>query len=141
MTVRHWTEDELIAHIYGVGPEDGHLRHCLKCAERLQAMQTAQSVHHSVTSPSIGSDFLAAQRRKIYERLSVPGRRLLIRRFAPPVAASLVLGAGLLLFDRHHSSVEYAVKATDTQLVEEVGDLATNPEPAPVEPLRALFDE
>ena len=28
---RHWTEDDFIAKVYGLGPEDGHLEGCAAC--------------------------------------------------------------------------------------------------------------
>jgi anti-sigma factor RsiW len=144
MTARHWTEDELLAHLYGIGPENGHIEACSECARRLQSMQEARSLSEAAGINSIepSFEFLAAQRRRIYQRLSKPPQYALVRRFAPAIAASLAIAGGLLLFEEQHSnSSRPVVKPADTELVEDVGRTAMNPEPAPLAPLQALFEE
>jgi hypothetical protein len=143
MTAKHWTEEELVAHLYGIGPEDGHISKCAECSERLQTMQSARSQCESLYNDAdqVSFDFLAAQRRRIYERISQPRGRERMRRFAPALAASLVLAGGLFLYDQQHDQSAVLVKPSDNQLVEDVGRVAMNPEPAPVAPLRALFEE
>ena len=143
MTSRHWTEDELVAHLYGVGPTDGHLEVCNECSNRVHAMEETRFARELSSAGSIdpGFDFLAAQRRRIYQRISNPSRHA-IWRLAPAVAASLVLALGLFLFEQQHNGGTGAtVRPTDAQLVEFVGGVAANPEPAPVAPLQALFQE
>jgi anti-sigma factor RsiW len=143
MTARHWTEEELIAHLYGVGPDEGHLDGCTECAARLNRMQRERRAHEAQHNPQdeVSFEFLAAQRRQIYNRLSRPASSLL-RRLAPAIAASLVLAGGLLFIQtQHQQEGPVQVKASDTQLVEDVGWMATNSEPAPTAPLRALFED
>ena len=145
MTAKHWTEEELLAHLYGIGPDDDHIRHCADCAFRLESMQARRRAYEARYSDGdeVGFEFLAAQRRRIYERISSErserGRRF-VRRFAPALAASLVVAGGLMFYEQQRRS-ETVVKCSDTQLVEDVGQMAMNPEPAPVAPLRALFVE
>ncbi|MGA8596115.1 MAG: hypothetical protein WB676_15465 [Bryobacteraceae bacterium] len=144
MTARHWTEDELVAHLYGVGPADGHIEECGECSSRLQSMQDARALSEAAAASSIqpSFEFLAAQRRRIYQRLSKPAQFGFVRRFAPAVAASLAIAGGLLFFEQQHSDVSRPmVKPADTELVEDVGRTAMNPEPAPLAPLQALFEE
>jgi hypothetical protein len=87
-------------------------------------------------------DFLSAQRRRIYQHISNPQRHSLVWRVAPALAASLVLVLGLLLFNQQRDrDAKVVARPTDAQLVEYVGGAATNPEPAPVAPLQALFQE
>lgn len=144
MTARHWTEDELLAHLYGIGPEDGHVSFCKECAERLRLMEESR-LFHEASSASVlepGFDFLTGQRRRIYQRISNPARHSMIWRLAPAVAASLVLALGLLLFNQQHArNAKLASRPTDAQLVDYVGGAATDPEPAPVAPIQALFQE
>jgi hypothetical protein len=64
-----------------------------------------------------------------------------MRRFAPALAASLVIAGGLFFYEQEQTNQRPAVKVSDTQLVEDVGQIAMNPEPAPVAPLEALFEE
>jgi hypothetical protein len=143
MTARHWTEEELLAHLYGVGPENGHLSSCSECGSRLNQMRLAWRTHEACynSRDDVSFEFLAAQRRQIYSRMSQPGTRL-IRRLAPALAASVVLAGGLVFMEtqsRHESALQ--VKASDTQLVEDVGRMAMDSEPAPTAPLQALFED
>jgi hypothetical protein len=143
MTAKHWTEEELLAHLYGVGPEDGHLSDCSECGSRLNRMRLARHTRETCynTQDDVSFEFLAAQRRQIYGRMSQPGATL-IRRLAPVLAASVVLAGGLVFMEtqgRHESPVQ--VKASDTQLVEDVGRMAMDPEPSPTAPLQALFED
>lgn len=143
MAARHWTDEDLLAHLYGVGPEDDHLEQCRGCAERLNAMRAMRRAHEAgyTAEDEVSFEFLASQRRQIYRRISEPPPKL-IRRLAPAFAASLVVAGSLVLMqmqERHENAVH--VKAFDTQLVEDVGSIATNPEPAPTAPLQALFED
>jgi hypothetical protein len=142
-TARHWTEDELLAHLYGIGPEDGHIESCAECASRLRVMEETRSLHEGAAADSIepGFDFLAAQRRNIYQRIAKP-RHSLLWRFGPALTASLVLVLGLAIVDSQRQSQKVNAPAlTDTQLVEYVGSAAMDPEPAPVAPIEGLFQE
>jgi hypothetical protein len=143
MTAKHWTEQELIAHLYAVGPDGSHIEDCAECSARLERMRNARRGYESLYdgSSQVNHEFLAAQRRRIYARLSQslnPGR---MRRFAPALAASLVIAGGLFFYEQEQTNQRPAVKISDTQLVEDVGQIAMNPEPAPVAPLEALFEE
>lgn len=142
-TLRHWTEDELLAHLYGIGPENGHIENCRECADRVRAMEQARVTHESaaadVSEPTF--EFLAAQRRRIYQRIAAP-RHSLLWRFGPALAASLVLVLGLAIVDSERQNRHASAPApTDTQLVEYVGSAAMNSEPAPVAPIEGLFQE
>ena len=64
----HWTDEQLIDHLYGVGPADGHLDQCELCRDRLTALEVRRQ-QVSMAEP-VSDDFLAAQRRAIYARLS-----------------------------------------------------------------------
>jgi hypothetical protein len=144
MTARHWTEDELIAHLYGIGPEDGHIKECSDCSSRLRSMQDARGLSEAAATEAIepSFEFLAAQRRRIYERLSKPARSTFAWRYASAVATTLAIAGGVLFFEQQHgNNSRPMVKPADTQLVEDVGRVAMNPEPAPLAPLQALFEE
>ena len=43
----HWTDDQLIAHLYGVGPDDGHLHDCRDCQSRLSVIEGRQKALRS----------------------------------------------------------------------------------------------
>jgi hypothetical protein len=142
-TAKHWTEHELLAHLYGIGPDNGHIENCSECAGRLRFMEQARAMHESAGADFVEPEFefLAAQRRKIYQRIAAPGHSLLWR-FGPALAASLVLVLGLAIVDSERQNRHVSAPApTDTQLVEYVGSAAMNSEPAPVAPIEGLFQE
>ncbi|MFB3779137.1 MAG: hypothetical protein ACE141_16080 [Bryobacteraceae bacterium] len=74
MTTRHWGDDDLIGHLYGVGPEDGHLEECPECAGRWRALMAVRQ--QLLEPPSVPEGLLAAQRRAIRGRLDAPRKRV-----------------------------------------------------------------
>ena len=141
MTARHWTEDEILAHLYGIGPEDRHIEECPECASRVSAFQNARrNYEQRDQTGDVSFEFLASQRRKIYERIATPRRGTLLK-LAPGLAA-LLLVFGLAVFkQQYRGTAPQPAKSSDAQLVEDVGNIAMAPEPPPTEPLRALFEE
>jgi hypothetical protein len=94
MNGRHWTTDELIGHVYGVGPEDRHLETCEECSAR--AADFAARRQALATPPQIDPLFLAAQRRSLYARIRPKGyeRRPVL---APLLAGAMALALGFVL--------------------------------------------
>ena len=68
MSARHWSAAELIAHLYGVGPENEHLVSCADCQKQLAEMAGTRAAHEAIDrgGEEISDGFLAAQRRQIY---------------------------------------------------------------------------
>ena len=143
MSARHWSAAELIAHLYGVGPENEHLASCADCQRQLAEMAETRAAHEAIDrgGEEISDGFLAAQRRQIYGRLSAPRRPFALRRWAPAAAATLIISGGLFVFEiqQHHATT--TARVSDNELVEEVGSMAENPEPPALAPLHALFEE
>ncbi len=150
----HWTDEQLIDHLYGAGLEDSHLSGCAACAARLDAMQARRlSIEGSApTGSDLSADFLAAQRRAIYAKLEGQagwwqGRN--VWRWASAAAALAVVCGGVTVFEetrpvavlQHGQQVASAAQLSDAQLADEVSLLADNPEPQPTAPLQALFSE
>lgn len=141
-TSGHWTDEQLIAESYGVGPTDGHLADCAKCNARRAALMAVRSNHERLApvAEDVSFDFLAAQRRSIYARLTQPAR-VGFRRLASVAAAVVVLGAGVLTYQEEHHPVPRATATlSDAQLATEVGEMGQDSEPAPVAPIEALFE-
>ena len=136
----HWTDEQLIDHLYGIGPSDGHLNQCEHCVSRLAAMETRRR-QVSVEEP-VSDQFLAAQRRTIYARLSerhrwwheVPGRHMVA------AAAMVVVLAGSAGVYQHHRR-ELAESRADAQLAQEVSQMSFESEPQATAPLQELFIE
>ena len=135
----HWTDDQLIEHLYGVGPEDGHLQICGECQARLSAAQSVRlrlETDLASDSEPAGYDFLMAQRRRIYARLNEPAKSW-TGRWAPALAMLVALAGGLVIYD-HGFRQE---RVSDAQLAREVSCMASDSEPPSTAPLHALFEE
>ncbi len=89
----HLSEDALLDAVYGIAGNaaEAHLRRCADCAQRLQEWHEKRAA--AVESVEISSDFLAAQRKKIYERIERPSRKHWL--WAPGLAAACALAIGL----------------------------------------------
>lgn len=136
----HWTDDQLIDHLYGVGPGDGHLTGCADCQARFAAIETRRRELRSDDSVSDG--FLAAQRRAIYARLDQPRRwwqALPLGRFAAAAALFIVLTGTVTLYQRHQREVAEA--RADAQLAQDVSQMSFESEPPATAPLKGLFVE
>lgn len=141
----HWTDDQLVAHAYGVGPEDRHLQACDACQTRLAAMQVHRQVVERTASrqADVTADFLAAQRRQIYAKIEQPVHwwsPMHLRRVASAAATLLVLAGGVMVYEEHHEQQVMNEKVSDAQLAEQVSNMAQDSEPASTAPLQALFE-
>src|ERR1700683_760809 len=95
----HLKTDELVDRLYGLegqraGEQDAHLASCTECQARSEAMRVMKGV---VSTPeTVSSDFLAAQRRKIYARLGEEPRSRMA--WAPALAAVALLAIGVAVY-------------------------------------------
>lgn len=140
----HWTEEQLIAHLYGVGPDDRHPDDCAECQARLSRMRAQrQAIESDSSSTNVSFDLLAEQRRRIYAAIAQPARRWSqtgIRRWGSAVAGLVILASGLLIFENSRKSA-VPDSISDAQLAQEVSRIAEDPEPPATAPLQALFEE
>lgn len=141
----HWTDDELLAHFYGVGPSGSHLDACADCRSRLAVMQNSRERMEAAAPPSDGvtSDFLAAQRRAIYERLEqgVPWwSSVSVRRWAAGLATACVLGGSLFFYEQNREMRLAQERASDAKLVQEVASMAKDTDTSSMAPLQGLFE-
>lgn len=142
----HWTDEQLIAHLYGVGPNDGHVEECRDCQVRLIAMQSQrQAAERASSSEDVSFEFLAAQRRRIYEKITVPTPgwwpAMQVRRWVAGTAGLLVVAGGLLLIENRGRPPVASNNISDAQLAQDVSRMAEDPEPPATAPLQALFEE
>jgi hypothetical protein len=93
----HLSEDALLNAIYGIAGNDAetHLRGCADCAQRLHEWQEKRAA--TVASVEIPGEFLAAQRRKIYERIESPSRK---RGCGRRACAAFALAVGFFVYHR-----------------------------------------
>jgi hypothetical protein len=136
----HWTDDQLIEHLYGVGPGDGHLQDCADCQARFAIIETRRRRFRP--DEPVSDSFLAAQRRAIYARLEQPHRwwhAWPLSRFAAAAAMFVVLGGTITLYENHQR--ELAESRADAQLAQDVSQMSFESEPAATAPLKGLFIE
>ncbi|MDP9113122.1 MAG: hypothetical protein M3O20_05510, partial [Acidobacteriota bacterium] len=94
----------------------------------------------ALESVEVSNDFLAAQRKKIYERIEHPSRKHWL--WAPGLAAAFALAIGVFVY--HPVPKEQPrrnVEMSDAQLFGEVYSLEQSLEPAAAAPARALFED
>ena len=136
MAGRHWTGEELIGRLYGIGPGDGHLEECAECSERWQRLLIARSEVLQV--PHVPEDLLIRQRRAVYDQLEQP-RRAWRPAFAHAVAVAMLLVLAILML-RPALTPQPTRASSDTQLFSEVYSEIQSTEPDAVAPIRGLFE-
>ncbi|MCC7174244.1 MAG: hypothetical protein IT159_03535 [Bryobacterales bacterium] len=136
MNVRHWTDDELLGRLYGLGPNDGHLEACEECARRWRAVRTVRA--EVLEPPPVSEEFLAAQRRLIRDRLdSAAPRRGRLRFIAAAAAAAAVVCLAIVL---HRPTPFREAGISDAELYAEVYSLIQLDEPLAIQPVHAIFE-
>jgi hypothetical protein len=136
----HWTDEQIMNHLYGVGPAGGHLSQCDSCSSRLTAMQSRRQGFS--IEDSVSDQFLAAQRRAIYARLSKTHhwwQDVPVRRWAAGVAMFTVVAGSAALYQDHRQ--EIAESRADAQLAQDVSQMSYESEPQATAPLQGLFIE
>ena len=143
----HLSEDILLDAVYGIADAEAeaHVNACPACAGRLSEWRQKRA---AAETGKVSSEFLAAQRREIYRRLSggpSPGllRSSRLRRlWAPAVAAACALALGLFVYHPGRDAKPAAtVEVSDAQLFGDVYSMEQSLEPSATAPVRALFQE
>jgi hypothetical protein len=149
----HLKTDELVNRLYGLegrgGEQDAHLAGCPDCRARWEEMRIIRGV---VSTPeTVSSDFLAAQRRKIYARLGEEPRTRMA--WAPALAAVALLAIGVAVYRplsapspgfshfANHDSRPAQTEAADAQLFSEVYSMEQSMEPSVAAPIHTLFED
>jgi hypothetical protein len=138
----HFSNDALLDMLYGLSDNEPHLRECTICAERFSELRRRREILASAVdlSREVSSDFLAAQRRKIYARLARPEPKRL--RWAPALAMACLVAVGMLVYHpatpptpKQHGEV------SDSQLFSDAYSMDQSLEPSAVAPIHALFED
>jgi anti-sigma factor RsiW len=137
----HLSEDALLDAVYGIAGSDAdaHLQSCADCAQRLREWQEKRA--STAASIEIPGEFLAAQRRKIYERIESPSRKRWL--WAPGLAAACALAVGIFVYHPapQQQPVNKPAEISDAQLFGDIYSMEQVVEPAAAAPARALFEE
>jgi hypothetical protein len=143
MTTGHWTDDQLLQTIYGIGPSDNHLDECADCNSRLVAMQANREGVERAASFDVGLDMLAAQRRAIYKRLDAPVQwwnSLAVRRWAAGFTTAGVLAGSLFIYEQNQQVKKVQQQISDAQLAQQVAAMASDSDLQTMAPLEGLFE-
>ena len=140
----HISDEELIRSLYSEEQNHAHLVSCPACRQRRDALQWNRKRIELDQLPTVdlSTDHLAAQRRRIYARLSKPQpvwSSVLGSRWVSAAATVLVLGGGLFVFE-HRQAVPQEDRISDADLAQEVSQLSQSGEPLPADPLKGLFE-
>lgn len=142
MNVRHWSDDQFIDRLYGVGPADpeleSHLPSCAICSERWR--EIAEARRGMLAAQDVPHEFLAAQRRAIYRRLGSSPRGFSWPRWAAAGVTALMLTVAVLSFRSDHRKVAVD-ENSDAQFFSEMYSLEQRSEPRAAQPIHALFEE
>ena len=136
----HLSNDAVLDAIYGIASQDAeeHLRACPHCAARVSEWKQRQA--SAARTGALSNEFLAAQRREIYQRLS--GKPSRVRVWAPVLAAACALAVGVFVY--HPGSEPKPVanaEVNDSQLFTEVFSMEQAPEPSAAASVRVMFEE
>ncbi len=135
---RHWDDHELIERLYGVGPDDGHLDECDRCAGRLSALVRARE--QVLAPPSVSEELMARQRLAIRRSLETPERNRRWLPYGSAVATAAVLLLAVLLYWPAPAR-KLSGRPSDAEFFAEVYSMARSNEPLATEPMHALFEE
>ncbi len=134
--MKHWTENDFQKWLYGLKEEDAHLADCSECSAELERLRVAR--RHVIAAPEVSEEFLAAQRRSIYNRLNHATRNFVPLRWALSAAMLLVLVAGFTLPRLKQSPVTLT---NNEQLYSDLAAMEQSSEPKAIQPLHRLFEK
>jgi anti-sigma factor RsiW len=136
----HLNEDLVLDAVYGIVSQDAeeHLRACPDCAVRVREWKRRRAL--GTGSAELSNDFLAAQRREIYQRLSEKPSR--VRVWAPVLASACAFTVGILVY-HPGTKPNPAINAevNDAQLFTDVFSMEQSLEPSAAASVRVLFEE
>ncbi|MCL6507040.1 MAG: hypothetical protein K6T59_08440 [Bryobacteraceae bacterium] len=136
MKQRHWSDEDLIARLYGLEPEDKHLEECEECGRRWRALLAARE--RFLAEPELPAGFLARQRAQIHAVLDQWAQPWWRRAWAPVTAAAGMVLLALLIV-RPAPTPQPSIASSEPQVFAEVYALVES-EPEAVTPIYALFE-
>jgi len=141
---QHLNEDVILDAVYGIASQDAeeHLRACQDCSARVSEWKQRQAsvIGTGELSNELTSEFLAAQRRAIYQRIEAKPSRA--RLWAPVLAAACALTVGVFVYRPGSEPKPVAVaEGNDSQLFADVFSMEQSDEPAAAASVRVLFEE
>jgi len=141
MCDKHWTDDELIARLYGVGPDNDHLSTCRSCFQRWESIRLKQEQLRAAET-EVPTELLDSHRRAIRIRLGSPPKASRLRWVVvPSLAAGALLLAALVVFNPSAPKPPGTESLSEDTIIEDVFRMSQSSEPAAVEPVKSIFEE
>jgi len=142
MNGNHWTNDEVVDHLYGVGPEDGHERECAECRARIVAVRARREAVESGDEVTAG--LLRNQRLAIAGRIEA--RRMELQAWWRTPVWVAVMAALALVLSAPRPAREATVagglnRAQDAEMYLEIYQSISSEEPRALAPMHGLFEE
>ncbi len=145
MNRKHWSDDELIGRLYGVGPEDNHLDDCAECGERSKALAASRrGVVMKARDIAIDPASLLRQRMRVMDRIEHSTGGFLSWRAVTAFAGATAMVLGFLVYHPRQPKPVVAVTQTassDAQFFSEIYSEVEQTEPRAMKPMRQLFQE
>jgi len=135
---RHCSDEQLLAWLYGVEPDDPHRPECEQCRNRGENLRRRREQMLAV-EPDVTEEFLAAQRRAIYARIDQERSHPSPAALMPWVVAALVLLLALGWL-RTQTRSPAGAEISDVKAFEDAFAMVASSHPEAVEPLKSLFE-
>ena len=139
----HWTDEELLDHLYGIAPEDEakrqHLTECESCLRREDDWQALRA--QVMNTPEVSESFLAGQREKIYQRIEREVSARWLAPLAPAFATIAVVLLAIFLYRPTPQPIQQEVAVSDSQFFSEVYEDVYRTEPKGIDTIYGLFEE
>ena len=136
---KHWSDEDFVNELYGIGPGGSHLDECEECRGRWLQVRERRGV--ILEQPGVAPGFLAAQRESIQAKLD--GRRqdgAWELRLGPALAALSVVVLGIVL-SRPAPAPEPTLASNDGEFFTEIYSMVESPEPWVAEPMYEMFED
>lgn len=138
MRERHWTDEELIARLYGVGPSDGHVEQCAECSGRWRDLMAARE-RVLQERPVVADSFWAAQRRAVMDRIEHRTHKPWMWSLTP-VLSTVALVLMAIVLSRPVPVEQPVLSSSEAELFTDIYSEVHSAEPAAVTPIRGLFE-
>ncbi len=154
MSGKHWSDDELLDRLYGVGPDDDHLSFCAECEGRLQELAARRSAvvlnGESAVDAGVDAALLLRQRAAVMDRIEKSAGSFISWRAVTAFAGATAMILGFAIYQPQRTKPAFQQPATqsvartassDTQFFSEIYSAVEQTEPRAVKPMRRLFEE
>ena len=137
--MNHWTEDDFRNWLYGLKDADSHLATCAACQAESQRLAGVR--RRWTADLEIAPDFLAAQRRAIYDRVTQPRQYRTAMRWTASLATVVLLLGLSVAYLRPNRAPQPIYTHADEQLFRDLSRIEQTSEPLAIQPMHNLFEE